>query len=182
MKSRTLSFDIMREANATRLPLFRNANGLAYHAPDGSDWSLAEWVNATSGEGGELGEVVLVSAILTTLGRVANVAKKVKRGDYSADSVREKVSKELADVVLYCDLLAARWGIDLGESVLLKFNEVSMRIGVDVMMDEFGVYRAKSGQRALIDPPPVKIQCDGDHGGSPCGDPTCWQLPPPEDR
>lgn len=25
-------------------------------------------------------------------------------------------------------------------------------------------------------------KCDGDHGGDPCGDPTCWQLPGPSDK
>jgi NTP pyrophosphatase (non-canonical NTP hydrolase) len=36
---------------------------------------------------------------------------------------------ELADVVAYCDLLAAEYGIDLGEAVQEKFNIVSARVG-----------------------------------------------------
>lgn len=162
MKPKNISFDTMRAANTARLPIFKNANGVQYHAPDGSDWSLAEWVNATAGEGGELCELVLPLAIMTTLGRVANIAKKVKRGDYSPESVQPLVAAELADVVLYCDLLAHRWGIDLGESVMIKFNAVSSRIGCDIMMDEHGVYIA------------TRVKCDGNHGGAVCADKECW--------
>lgn len=32
---------------------------------------------------------------------------------------------ELADVIIYADLIAARLGIDLGDAVRRKFNEVS---------------------------------------------------------
>jgi hypothetical protein len=46
----------------------------------------------------------------------------------------------MADVVTYADLLAARFGIDLGLAVAAKFNEVSERVGSDLRLDE-GVSR-----------------------------------------
>lgn len=44
------------------------------------------------------------------------------------------IAKELADAMTYLDLLAARLGIDLGEAVVQKFNEVSVRIDSPVRL------------------------------------------------
>lgn len=74
-------------------------------------WNVLEWAGAMCGEAGE----------------AANAAKKLRRGDGDGD--RKDVLKELADVVIYADLLAARLGADLGEEVREKFNEVSARCG-----------------------------------------------------
>lgn len=85
-------------------------------------WNPAEWGCALTDEAGE----------------AANVCKKVIRGDYDRpggngvwdmDRAREDLAKELADVVTYADLLAARMGIDLGKAVRDKFDEVSARRG-----------------------------------------------------
>lgn len=85
-------------------------------------WNPAEWSNAMAGEVGE----------------ACNIAKKIIRGDYPdehamADAVRA-LAKEIADVVIYADLLAARMGIDLGEAVVSKFNEVSKRRGSNIRL------------------------------------------------
>ena len=112
-----LDFADLRNGNQKRLPLFKNSKGEAAHSePDGSDWTLGEWMNAVAGEVGE----------------AANLIKKVRRGDKTLDESREEIGKELADVVCYLDLVAFRAGIDLGEVVRKKFNEVSDRIGVEV--------------------------------------------------
>jgi hypothetical protein len=71
---------------------------------------LTDWACALAGETGE----------------ACNLIKKLRRGD-AIDT--EDIGKELADVVIYADLLAARLGIDLGEAVVQKFNEVSDRYG-----------------------------------------------------
>lgn len=86
-------------------------------------WSVAEWANAMAGEVGE----------------ACNIAKKMIRGDYPdmyalADAERE-LGKELADVVMYADLLAARLGVDLGKVVREKFNEVSRRRRSPIRLD-----------------------------------------------
>jgi NTP pyrophosphatase (non-canonical NTP hydrolase) len=130
MRPRHLTFATLREGNVTRLPLFKNKHGVVAHSkPDGSDWSPAEWLEAVVGE----------------LGEYANVRKKYRRGDISHAEFKEMAAKELADVVTYLDILAFRLGIDLGEAVVEKFNEVSMRVCCSVMIDENGVYHALPG-------------------------------------
>lgn len=117
----SLSFNTLREANMKRIPQFRNAKGeLAHSEPDGSDWSPAEWLQATVGE----------------LGELANMLKKVNRGDYSFEEGREAIAKEFADVAIYLDLFAYQFRIDLGEAVRKKFNEVSNRVNVPVYISQ----------------------------------------------
>ena len=59
------------------------------------------------------------------LGEFLNLAKKIKRGDIGI--TKEDLAKELADTLVYLDLTAASLGIDLGQAVIDKFNEVSDR-------------------------------------------------------
>lgn len=47
---------------------------------------------------------------------------------------KQDIGKEIADVVTFCDLLATRYGFNLGDLVLDKFNEISQRVGSDVRM------------------------------------------------
>lgn len=110
-----LSFETLSAANAVRLPLFKNAHGRPAHdKPDGSDWCLAQWCNATLGE----------------LGEAANIIKKIERGDLTLDQARPMLAAELADTVTYLDLLAQRAGINLGDATRDKWNVVSERVGV----------------------------------------------------
>jgi NTP pyrophosphatase (non-canonical NTP hydrolase) len=71
------------------------------------------------------------------VGEACNVVKKIRRienGTNTAkdpqtfDACRIMLADELADTIIYADLLAARLGIDLGEAVRNKFNEVSRRM------------------------------------------------------
>lgn len=114
-----LTFMALREANKERVGIFRNKFGvLAHSKSDGSDWSPAQWLQATVGE----------------LGEYANVRKKFERGDLTEVQFHGMARRELADVVIYLDLLAYQLGIDLGAAVQEKFNEVSARIGVGVKL------------------------------------------------
>ncbi len=114
-----LTFDELRYANLLRLPLFRNRKGgLAHAKRDGSDWCLAQWCNAVTGE----------------LGEAANIIKKIERGDMSLEEAREDLARELADVQTYLDLLAYRAGVNLGDATITKWNEVSHRIGVSIQL------------------------------------------------
>lgn len=81
-------------------------------------WSVNDWMTAIAGEVGE----------------AANIAKKMRRGDPPPDA-EAQLAKELADVVLYCDLLMTKLGRDLGTEVVAKFNEVSRRIGSGITME-----------------------------------------------
>lgn len=114
-----LTFKNLRAANEARLPQFKNRRGEPAHSkPDGSDWCLAQWCNAVTGE----------------LGEAANLIKKIERGDMTLDEGRSDLAKELADVQTYLDILAFRAGVDLGQATISKFNEVSVRVGCDVRL------------------------------------------------
>nr|WP_175800889.1 MazG-like family protein [Burkholderia anthina] len=124
-----LSFDTLRGANAARLPTFRNARGEIAHAKhDGSDWSPGDWMTAVVGE----------------LGEAANIMKKLRRGDYGNEgsdaniAAYEALAREFADVVIYLDILAMQFTIDLGKAVHVKFNEVSKRVGSPIYIGHDG--------------------------------------------
>ena len=76
-------------------------------------WLPSGWPLAIAGEAGEL----------------CNLIKKVVRGDFSFDDKRGEILKELADVIIYCDLMITAMGAKTGEIVAAKFDEVSQRVG-----------------------------------------------------
>jgi NTP pyrophosphatase (non-canonical NTP hydrolase) len=115
-----LDLGVLRAINAARCA--------RWHGPDTEPWSLADWSNAMCGEAGE----------------AANVVKKIRRIDTGTDqdlidfprdpTERRRIfvdllAAELADVVIYADLVAAAEGIDLAAAVVEKFNAVSEREG-----------------------------------------------------
>lgn len=88
-----MKFSTLRQANIARLPTFKNSLGQPAHSKhDGSEWSLDDWLLAV---GGEVGEAL-------------NKLKKVRRGDFTLDDMRGEIGKELADIVIYLDILAYR--------------------------------------------------------------------------
>lgn len=105
-----LTFEQLRQTNVCRC--------VKHFKHDLQEWTLAEWSNAVCGEAGEM----------------ANITKKIRGGQFTLDEKKEDLAKEIADVVIYCDLIAAAAGIDLGEAVINKFNEVSDRKGVDIKL------------------------------------------------
>lgn len=72
------------------------------------DWSDTDWATAIAGEVGEL----------------CNYIKKEMR-DHVDKS--EDIKREMADIIMYLDLFAAKHAIDLEKIVTEKFNEVSLR-------------------------------------------------------
>lgn len=101
-----LTFEELRLANVERCEQ-------SFHPCD--DWTPSDWFMATAGELGEAG----------------NLLKKVRRGE---PQQRGAIADELADTLIYLDLLAHRLGIDLGEAVRSKFNVVSDRVGSEVRL------------------------------------------------
>lgn len=103
--------DYVRDANRLR--------ATRWHGDD--DWTLGDWSNALCGEVGEL----------------ANVVKKMRRHQSGASTVyntpemgelRREFAEEVADVLLYLDLLAWKAGMltaELEHGLIDKFNEVS---------------------------------------------------------
>jgi len=114
-----LTFEELRLANIARIPQYKDKNGLHVHDKvDGSDWTPAQWLQAVVGEVGEY----------------ANLRKKHERGDISSYTFLKEARKELADIIVYLDILAYQFDIDLGEAVRDKFNEVSDRVGSTIYL------------------------------------------------
>lgn len=101
-----MDLNILKAANDQRL-----YNTPAYKSC--LDWSLADWSNALAGETGEM----------------CNLVKKIRRGD---DIDVKEVGKELADIIIYADIIASQLGLNLSDCIIQKFNEVSDRVGSDV--------------------------------------------------
>jgi NTP pyrophosphatase (non-canonical NTP hydrolase) len=108
-----LSFDALRLANGSRCA--------RWHPPESTPWTAADWSNATCGEAGEM----------------ANVIKKIRRyetgaineGDPPLEKLKGLAADEIADVVIYADLLAKYLGVDLGQAIRAKFNRTSEKYG-----------------------------------------------------
>lgn len=89
-------------------------------------WSGSDWMTALVGE----------------IGEAANIIKKLNRtrdgvpGNKETDPVlHEKLAKELGDAGVYLDLIAQRYGLDLGECMRRVFNEKSLEIGYPLQVD-----------------------------------------------
>lgn len=117
-----LTFEELRHTNLNRC-------NLSFFPID--TWSEADWGVAIAGEVGE----------------ACNFIKKRRRLRYSGDSAISVhgVANELADVVIYADLLCSRMGVRLEDAVSRKFNEVSDRVGSDLKIPE----RENNGQADL---------------------------------
>lgn len=113
----TLNFDVLRDANIERCEA-------VYHPL--ADWSLTDWATAAAGELGE------ACGVVKDLRRLEDGVGWVK----TTDDVRLRVAlgEEIADTVIYLDLLAARAGIDLGEAIRRKFNLTSDKVGSAVKL------------------------------------------------
>lgn len=99
-----ITFDSFQETNRRRCEE-------VWHSVE--DWPPEMWALAIAGEAGEL----------------ANLAKKVVRGDFTLEEARQDMLGEVADVMTYCDLLMTRLGANTYDEVWRKFDEVSARTG-----------------------------------------------------
>lgn len=115
-----LTFDALRAANITRC-------GGAFHPIDA--WSPTDWATALAGEVGE------TCNLIKKLRRVTGPTMESGRANTpEADVLIPMIAHELADSIIYADLLAARLGIQLGDAIKDKFNEVSRRVGSTVRL------------------------------------------------
>lgn len=109
----TLAFETLAQQNLIRCE--------RWHPRGIQDWSLCDWLLAFGGEAGE----------------ALNAGKKYKRiesgvrisGIAPTDlpSAAKAIMEELADTVIYADLVAQRLGLSLGQAVRSKFNAISQR-------------------------------------------------------
>jgi len=104
----------LREASVARAE--------AWHS--GEKWSLADWGNALAGETGEL----------------CNVIKKIRRIETGAVTreteadmadLKKQAALEIADVIIYADLIANELGVDLEDIIKEKFNATSEKFGFE---------------------------------------------------
>lgn len=105
----------LRYANVSRVPRF--GHGDIHDDPETTGaWSPMKWGCAAAGEMGEL----------------CNLLKKYERqlpSDPKSDELISSIAEEIADVIIYLDLLAELFGFDLPRVIAQKFNRVSHRYG-----------------------------------------------------
>jgi len=110
-----LTFDELRRTNGLR------AN--RWHRGGLIEWSVNDWLAAFGGEAGEaLNAGKKHRRILGGVRQHGNTPKDL------ADA-EEKIMEELADAVIYADLVAQRLGLSLEAAVVMKFNAISEREG-----------------------------------------------------
>lgn len=91
-------------------------------------WSTLEWAGSMCGEAGE----------------AANIAKKIKRIDCGSKKKSKKsreelvrhLGEELADTVLYADLIAISLGLELEDLIKDKFNKDSLKDGSKYFLED----------------------------------------------
>lgn len=107
-----LSFDSLRNYNTARQLLWDKDN----------KFSVLYYSNALAGEVGE----------------ACNIVKKMERqalGLIGSRAYSVDLADEIADVIIYADLLAKEAGIDLGKAVRDKFNKTSNKYGLSVFIE-----------------------------------------------
>lgn len=87
-----------------------------------NSWSVLEWAGAAAGE----------------MGETCNIAKKMirhrdkvrgnKGPDTSLEFLKSKLANEIADTVIYLDLLALHQDIDLAAAIAEAFNNKSKEL------------------------------------------------------
>ncbi len=106
---------------STTFSEFRAANRarcLKWHTQGIESWSDSDWITAILGELGELASLI----------KMRNRERDGMPGNKFSPT-DEDIAKEAADVFTYLDLFCERNGIDLGRAAVMKFNEVSARVG-----------------------------------------------------
>lgn len=88
--------------------------------PLDTEWGSSDWSTALAGEVGE------VCGVIKMMRRLEGGHQEVKR---TREELLEHLGDEIADVILYADLLATKHGLDLEECIVKKFNKTSIKWG-----------------------------------------------------
>jgi len=97
-----------------------------HKSEDLSDWSISDWACAMAGEAGEVCNAV------KKLNRLRDNLPSKNDPDRQINSYEEakaKIGEEIADTVLYLNLLAIRLNLDFEKEIKNKFNSVSKKYG-----------------------------------------------------
>ena len=107
--------EVLRLTNRTRCE--------RWHDPDRkNEWNLADWSNAMVAEAGEMaGKIKKIRRLET------NTVSRESEQD--REELIQMVADEMADVIIYMDLLADRLAIDLETATREKFNRTSVEFG-----------------------------------------------------
>lgn len=105
-----LTFAEFRKANAARC--------VRWHPQGIGSWSSSDWLTAVTGELGELASLI----------KMRNRERDSLPGNKFSPT-KKQIADEIADVLTYLDLLAESLGVDMGRAAVVKFNEVSERVG-----------------------------------------------------
>lgn len=89
---------------------------------DGNHVSAFPWDEKIADHNLEILEFLLV-AFAGEFGEVANIVKKIVRGDYTLDEKRNEISEEIADMFAYLIKLSYQLNIDLEEAYLKKVHK-----------------------------------------------------------
>lgn len=101
--------------------------GERWHRGSLAMWSVSDWLMAMAGEAGEACNAGKKLRRIEEM--IANKSVDPARQLSSEDDALDKIAEELADTVIYCDLVASRIGRSLELAIRRKFNEVSERYG-----------------------------------------------------
>jgi hypothetical protein len=114
----SLDFGVLRDANVSRL-------NTTWHPLN--DWSPSDWAVCVAGEMG---------GVCHQLKYLRRAQDKLPSAQVAAErkAIIDALGNELADTVIYLDLLAARMGINLASAVIEKFNDVSIKAGSEVRL------------------------------------------------
>jgi len=125
---------IMKELTFERLARINSIRcEMHYHRINA--WTPTDWACALAGETGEACNFIKKLRLLDDYPEnepLTAVAKKAI--ELTRKEIINNIGKELADTVIYADLLAQRLNINLGQAVTDKFNEKSKQIGSAMML------------------------------------------------
>jgi len=74
-------------------------------------------------QGSQIGIAYTSLGLVGEAGEIANKTKKILRGDYNAESIRDDLAAELGDVLWYLAVVAHEFGLslnDIGQANLTK--------------------------------------------------------------
>jgi NTP pyrophosphatase (non-canonical NTP hydrolase) len=116
--------------NALTFDRFSKANRERCEAVDGfnhpvSGWTSAEWLAACIGELGEVAHVVK---------RMSRQRDNLVQSKLTDEQIKKMLAEEIADTVIYLDMLAHSQAIDLSFAIKEKFNRKSEEIGSKIVL------------------------------------------------
>lgn len=79
-------------------------------------WNLSDWGVALAGEAGEVCDAIK---------KLNRIRDRIQKKPLTKEQALHNLGDEIADTLLYLDLLAEAAGIDMEEVVKRKFNEIS---------------------------------------------------------